>query len=240
MTELELTNKADFQRHFNGCERRVQQFNRSIDILTKLASKCNPNEHPIYRDQLKRISREEITLSATIHSLDRSPFVSTVQRRLNLLKKSFSNYRTILENLRSKSNLTSIEHPPVPCDDPEQEPLQKLLDHRSNDIELNLLEDVSRKIQSIEGDLTVLTETFYDLQRLVHDQGLTIENIEEAISTADQMVEQGNEQIEKAIDVKKRTTKTKWILIAVVSTVFLLLILILYLVYKFTFPFARS
>ena len=216
-------NRADFQRHFNGCERRLQQFGRSVELLAKIKQKSLDLCH----EQLTKISQEETDLASIIVALDRSPFVSSVEKRFDRLKKTFLTHRNTLETLRSKLNVQPMETVALVAEEP------------SKSIELQLLAETNGKIKRVEEDLQILHGTFYDLHRIVHEQGLTIENIEESISATDQMVEEGKEEIQQTIDVKKRTRKTRWVLLVLLSTVSLLLILILFLVYKFAFPFSR-
>lgn len=216
-----FVNKADFQRHFNGFERRLDKFTRSIEIFSKIHS----NSFEFSREQMKQLSQEETNLSSIISDLDRSSFVSTVEKRFDRLKKSFSTHRNLLEILRKKFDVKPTE-------------IDVLISTES--IELNLLNETNQKIQRVEKDLEILNGTFYDLHRIVHEQGFTIENIEEAMSTADQMVDDGKQQIETTIQVKKRTKKPFWILVVILLTVFLLLILVIFLVYKFSFPFSRN
>ena len=238
MAELLILNKADFQRHLNGCERRLTNFSKSIQTIGNALTKQQVVDDDRCREQMKKIYLEEKRLYSILSSLDQSAFAATGRKRLDLLKSNLERQRIEFERIRSVCGYPFEPLDLEPLESTDQ--LRQLLKHRSNEIELDFIDHTTAVVGRLERDLTDLRGTFVDLNRIIHEQGAMVNNIEHALTEADQMVAEATEQVEATVQEKRRSTRTQWIVIGSVGSIFLLLFFIIYLIWKLVFPSIRN
>lgn len=237
MTELFILHKADFQRHLNGCERRLTNYSKSIQTLGNAVLKQQVNDDDRCREQIKKMYLEEKSLYSILTSLDQSTFAATGRKRLDLVKSNLERQRIEFERIRTNCGYSFEPFDSEPSESNDQ--LKQLMQQRSKEIELDFIDQTGVVVGRLERDLTDLRGAFVDLNRLVHEQGSMVDNIELALTKADEMVVEATEQVKATVQQKRRSTRTKWIVIGAVSCIFLLLIVIISLVWKLAFPSIR-
>ena len=237
MTELFILHKADFQRHLNGCERRLANFSKSIQTLGNAVLKQQVNDDDQCREQIKKMYLEEKSLYSILTSLDQSTFAATGRKRLDLVKSNLERQRIEFERIRTNCGYSFELFDSEPSESNDQ--LKQLMQQRSKEIELDFIDQTGVVMGRLERDLTDLRGTFVDLNRLVHEQGSMVDNIELALTQADEMVVEATEQVKATVQQKRRSTRTKWIVIGALSCIFLLLIVIISLIWKLAFPSIR-
>ncbi|KAH3755940.1 syntaxin 7 [Pelomyxa schiedti] len=82
-----------------------------------------------------------------------------------------------------------------------------------------LIRDREAGIQELETKVVQVNEMFRDLASIVKEQGHMIDNIEANIESADTQVEQGVEQLEKAVTLQKKSRNKLWIILAITAAV---------------------
>jgi t-SNARE complex subunit (syntaxin) len=91
MHEPIIVNQVDFQRHLNGCERRLKDLSKS----------CRMHVHPIKNERTTttNLARDEQNLYDIVLSLDRSSFAYTERQRLTQLKKNLQHIRSNIDHV---------------------------------------------------------------------------------------------------------------------------------------------
>jgi len=242
-----IANKADFQRHLNGCERRLNELTKSLQTIEKYSQKLLLNkieqEEEIYFNQLNLIKSQIKFLYSSILTLDQCLFISNGKKRLDLLKQNLEKFRIKFEHIQQyaqiKFGYDYQENQFEQINNNNQEQLTKLIENNSNNeqIELDLIHHRAIIVDHLEKDLNDLQGTFIDLNRLIHDQGIMVNNIEQALTNTDEMIYEAKENVQTTVQRKKRSKRFKWILITFFICFFLLLIIILYFTLKLAFPY---
>lgn len=235
MTKEIIINKSDFQRHLNGCERRLNELTQSLVTVEKFAQKLlfNPTsaDRQVYFQQLNLILSQIQFLYSSIYTLNQSSFASHGRKHLDTFQINLHKNRRKFQEIQSYAQVTfGYDYD----QDEQDEPLSKLLEKTSanEQIELNLLHEQTGTIDHLEKDLDDLRGTFIDLNRIVHEQGTIVDNIEQSLTDADEMIHQGSNKVKSIVQLKKRSKRLKWILISFVICFFLLLIFIIFLTLK--------
>ena len=229
MDPLSIKNSADFQRHLNGTEYRLNKFIRCIRSFEKYKSKFN-------REQLEQIRGEDKELNIIIQCLEQSPFQSNAQKRLLQLKKTFLDYHSHVEQLRCEEHSSRFvnQHSTQVVD---EEQRQHLLTTQSDIHELQCLDGHMQRTNQILEDLTYLNETINDVNQLIQSQGNTIDSIADSMTTVDNEIALGTVQIQNTVIEKKRTNRTRSILIIIILVIILILLSVGFLIWKLAFPF---
>ncbi len=242
-----IVNKADFQRHLNGCERRLNDLTKTLQTIEKFAQKLLLNntkqEQEIYFNQLNEITSQIEFLYSSILTLDQSSFVLNGKKRLDSLKTNLEKNRIKFEQIQQYAQIKfGYEYTPNDFEQSNGEQSMKLINKNLNNeqIELDLINHRTVIVTRLEKDLTDLQGAFTDINRLIHEQGTLVNNIEQALTNTDEMVYEATEHVKTTVKVKKRSSRIKWILISVFIGAFLLLILILYFTLKLAFPFGKK
>ncbi|CAF1085741.1 unnamed protein product [Adineta steineri] len=246
MTSDIIINKADFQRHLNGCERRLNDLTNSLQSIEKFAQKLlinnNEQEQEIYYKQLDEIIPQIKFLYSSMITLDQSSFVENGRKRIDSLKSNLEKNRIKFEQIQQYARIKfGYEYK---LDDFEemngeqQEQSLKLIEKKSNDerIELDVIKEHTVIVNGLEKDISELHGAFIDINRLIHEQGAMVDTIEHALTTTDVIVHEAKEAIQAAVDVKKRSSRKKWILIFVLISILIIIIVILCVIYKVTPP----
>jgi t-SNARE complex subunit (syntaxin) len=241
-----IVNKADFQRHLNGCERRLNELTKSLQTIEKFSQKLLLNkldqEQEIYFNQLNLIKSQIKYLYSSILTLEQSLFVLNGKKRLDLLKQNLEKLRIKFEHIQQyaqiKFNYDYQENQFEEITNNEEQ-LTKLIENNFNNeqIELDLINHRTILVDHLEKDLNDLQGTFIDLNRIIHDQGTIVNNIEQALTNTDEMIYEAKENVQTTVQRKKRSTRLKWFLICFFICFILLLIIILYFTLKLAFPY---
>ena len=242
MTSEIIGNKADFQRHLNGCERRLNELTKSLQNVEKFAQKLllkpQTADRKIYFDQLNLILSQIQFLYSSISILNQSLFASHGRKRLDIfqtnLHKHHHKFQQIQHYAQAKFGYEYEAFQSAHDDDEEEEQSNKLLqEYGSNEqIELNLLQQQTLVVGHLERNLDDLRGTFVDLNRIIHEQGIIVDNIEQSLTDTEEMIEQATEKVVSTVQLKRRSNRLKWILIVFFICFFLLLIFIIFLAVK--------
>ena len=225
-----IFNAADFQRHLNGCERRLNDFTASLQALdTVLPTKTTDEQAFI----LSRIHGQQKQLYATIYALDRSSVASNASKRLDHCRRSLERNRIRFEQIQSRFGISCHD---VDC--PANDQVLKLIASNRDEIELDLLHHRTMAVNDLEKNLSDLKGTFMDLNRIIHEQGIIVDSIEQSLTNTDHLIVEGTETIQGTVREKQRLSRTKCILMIVFVCIALLLLvlLILFLTHKLAFP----
>ena len=241
MTSDLIVNKADFQRHLNGCERRLNDLTKTIENTEKLSQKLLLNstlndQRKNYFQQLDFIQSEIKYLSSSLVTLNQSSFSSTGKKRLDLFQQNLEKHRNKFQQIQQYAQ--NKFHYEYQIEEDEEEQQQLLIQKKIDDqeIELDLIHQHTIKVNQVEQDLNELHGTFVDLNRLIHEQGTIVDNIEQALTTTDELVHEAVEHVKTTVVLKKRTNRLKWILIVFFICLILLLIIIIYITLKLAVP----
>lgn len=238
-----ISNKADFQRHLNGCERRLNDLTKSLQTIEKSSQKLLLNntiqEQNIYFKQLNDLILEIDFLYSSITKLEQSSFALHGKKRLDLLKNTLKTNKTKFKHIKqySRTKFGYEYEQQSTYDDEQQEQQMKLLDSHNENIELDLINQQTALVNNLEKDIIDLQGTFIDINRIINEQGLIIENIEEALTDTDVKVDEAAKNIQTTVNGKKRSTRLKWILIISLICAILSVIIILYFTLKLAYPF---
>jgi hypothetical protein len=237
MTSDIIVNKADFQRHLNGCERRLNDLPKSIENTEKLSQKLllnsTLNDRKTYFQQLDFIQSEIKYLSSALITLNQSSFSSNVKKRLDLFKQNLEKLRNRFQQIQQYSQSKfDYEYQNEPTE--QEQLLQKQMYHE--EIELDLIHQHTIKVNQVERDLNDLHGTFVDLNRLIHEQGSMVDNIEQALTTTDELVHEAVQHVKTTVVLKKRTNRLKWIFVLFFICLILLVIIIIYVTLKLAVP----
>ncbi|CAF1463472.1 unnamed protein product [Rotaria magnacalcarata] len=235
--------KVDFQRHLNGCERRLHDLAKNLQTIEKISRNLSVNNTQLYFKQSAEIASDIKFLYSSILQLDQSPYSVTAIKRLSSLKIYLQKTRMKFEamqqdahnNLAYDYKQNDIEQ----LNDEQQEQLAKLINGNANEatLELNGIEKHTTFIGGLEKDIVDIHETFHDIHRIVYEQGRMVSNIEEALTSTDDMIEEATENVKTTVQVKKRSKHIKWILILILICAFLIVILIIFITLKLALPF---
>ena len=109
MTIDTIVNKADFQRHLNGCERRLNELTKSLQLIEKFSQKLLLNktleEENLYFNQLNEIINEIKFLYSSILTLDQCSFAINGKKRLDLLKQNLEKTRNKFEQIQQYAQI---------------------------------------------------------------------------------------------------------------------------------------
>ncbi|CAF0822149.1 unnamed protein product [Rotaria sordida] len=242
-----IANKADFQRHLNGCERRLNDLTKSLQIIENLSQNLlqntnNQEKQELYFNQLNDIISQIKFLYSSILKLEQCSYSFYGKKRLNFLKinleKNQIKFEQIQKYSQTKFGYEYKENDIQQYNNEQQEQLIKLINKNFNDkqIELDYIHQHNILVNHIEKDLTDLNDTFHDLHRIVHEQGTMVNNIELSLTNTDNMIYEATENVKTTVQIKKRTKHIKWILIIILIIAFLLLIIIIYFSIKLSSP----
>ena len=247
MTCLVIADKVDFQRHLNGCERVINDLSKSIQAIEKVAQKLLINrtasEQETYFNELNRITSQLEHLYASISTLDQSSYAINSRKRLDVIKSNLEKTRIKFEQIQQYARIAfGYYYEPDQFESVPSEQLMRLIEKSPYDeqMELNLVNQRTITVSTLEGDLTDLRETFIDIGNIIHQQGTTINAIEQSLTVADEMVYTAKEEIKTTVNSKKRSNRIKWILLTVVIITCLLLIIIIYFSLKLASPFRKK
>lgn len=243
MTSEIIGNKADFQRHLNGCERRLNELTKSLQNVEKLAQKLllKPQlaDRKIYFDQLNLILSQIQFLYSSISILNQSSFASHGRKRLDIFQNNLHKYHQKFQQIQHYAQVKfGYEYERAfqraHDEDGDEEQSNKLLqEYGSNEqIELNLLQQQTLVVGHLERNLDDLRGTFVDLNRIIDEQGIIVDNIEQSLTDTEEMIEQATEKVVSTVLLKRRSNRLKWILIIFFICFFLLLIVIIFLAVK--------
>ncbi|CAF2705285.1 unnamed protein product [Rotaria sp. Silwood2] len=241
-----IANKADFQRHLNGCERRLNNLINSLQIIEKSSENLllnnNQEKQKLYFNQLNDIISQIKFLYSSISKLEQCSYSFHGKKRLNSLKmnleKNQKKFEKIQQCAQIKFGYEYKENDIEQSNNEQQEQLVNLINQNFNDqqTELDYIHERSILVNDLEEDLINLNETFHDIHRIIHEQGTMVNSIELALTNTDNMVYEATENVETTVQVKKRTKHIKWILILVFICALLLLTIIIYVSIKLSFP----
>lgn len=241
MTSNTIANRADFQRHLNGCEQRLNALTKRIQKNSENSSSNNNIQAYFY--QLNEIALELKSVSSSILDLEQSSYSINGQKRLTSLKSNLEKSRIKLNEIRRNAqvsfgyeyNETDLEE----SKDGNQEQLVKLIDRKANteQFELDFYENHGRLVNNLEKDVVDLHQTFRDLNGIVEEQGRMIISIEDALSSTEETIVQASEAVVETIQAKKRTKRIKWIVILILFGVLLIILIIVYIIFKLASPF---
>ncbi|CAF1451732.1 unnamed protein product [Adineta ricciae] len=244
MTCPVIADKVDFQRHLNGCERLINDLSKSIQAIEKLAQKLlinrTPSEQETYFNELNNITSQLEHLYSSISTLDQSSYAVNSRKRLDVIKSNLEKTRIKFEQIQQYARIAfGYYYEPNQIESISSEQLMKLIEKSTYDeqMELNLINQRTITVSTLEDDLTDLRETFIDIGNIIHQQGTTINAIEQSLTVADEMVYTAKEEIKTTVNNKKRSNRIKWILLAIVIITCLLLIIIIYFSLKLASPF---
>ncbi|CAF0878094.1 unnamed protein product [Adineta ricciae] len=247
MTCPVIADKVDFQRHLNGCERLINDLSKSIQAIEKFAQKLLINrtasEQETYFDELNNITSQLEHLYSSMSTLDQSSYAVNSRKRLDVIKCNLEKTRIKFEQIQQYARIAfGYHYEPNQFESissEQQEQLMKLIEKSPYDeqMELNLINQRTITVSTLEDDLTDLRETFIDIGNIIHQQGTTINAIEQSLTVADEMVYSAKEEIKTTVNNKKRSNRIKWILLAIVIITCLLLIIIIYFSLKLASPF---
>jgi hypothetical protein len=236
-----IANKADFQRHLNGSERRLNDLTKSLQIIEKSSQKLLLNntieEQEVYFKQLDDIIAQIKFLYSSILTLEQCSFAVNGKKRLEILKKTLEKNQLKFEQIQKYSR-TKFGYEYEQESDDQEEQSMKLLQKNSYDenIELDLINQRAIRVNHFEQDINDLHGTFIDMNRIIHEQGTIIDNIELALTSTDEMVYEAKENIQTTVKVKKRSTRLKWIFILSAICFVLLLVIVIYFTLRLAVP----
>ncbi|KAL9241831.1 hypothetical protein vseg_015895 [Gypsophila vaccaria] len=98
-----------------------------------------------------------------------------------------------------------------------------------NEIVFNesIIEEREQGIKEIQGQIGEVNEIFKDLAVLVHEQGITIDDISSNIESSAAATSQGRQQLSKASKSEKSGTARCWWVLAVAAIVIIIVLLVL-------------
>jgi hypothetical protein len=102
-----ILNKADFQRHLNGCERRLNDLTKSLQTLEKLLLNHHQQQQQeelilkIFND----INNEQKYLYSSLLTFDQCSFASTAKKRLDHFKLTLEKNRIKFEQIQQDIDL---------------------------------------------------------------------------------------------------------------------------------------
>lgn len=108
---------------------------------------------------------------------------------------------------------------------------QAILQGDAADVVRNAYENVSNKYQDVlklEASVAELAQMFKDFALIVEQQGELLDQIEYQVKAASEYIDQGNENMEEAIDIQKSIRKKQCICAAVVIVVIIIIVLVCY------------
>lgn len=241
MTIEMINNKADFQRHLNGCEKRLNSLTKSLHTIEKLSQnlllKNNPQKQELYFNGLNDIISQMKILHSTMIKLNECSYSCNGTKRLNYLKINLEKNQFKLEQIQKYAQM-KLGYEYQQNDIEQQEQSIKLINKHLDEeqIELEYLNEFQIQTKTLERSLNDIKETFVDLNRIVHEQSTMVNNIEQALTSADNMVCEATENVETTVQVRKRSKHIKWILISIIIGAFLFLITIIYVTLKLAIP----
>lgn len=246
MTIDTIANKADFQRHLNGCERRLNDLTKSLQSTEKFSQKLLLNktleEENLYFNQLNEIIEEIKFLYSSILKLDQCSFALNSKKRLDLLKQNLEKTRNKFEQIQRYAQIKfNYNYQENQFNENEDEQLQKFIekDYRNEQIELDLLRQNTIFVNHLEKDINIIHDAFFDLNRIIHEQGTIVNTIEQSLTNADEMIHEATENVKVTVKNKKRSARMKWFLILFFICFILILIIIIYFSIKLAFPIGK-
>ena len=192
---------------------------------------------------MNRITSQLEHLYASISTLDQSSYAINSRKRLDVIKSNLEKTRIKFEQIQQYARIAfGYYYEPDQFESVSSEQLMRLIEKSPYDeqMELNLVNQRTITVSTLEGDLTDLRETFIDIGNIIHQQGTTINAIEQSLTVADEMVYTAKEEIKTTVNSKKRSNRIKWILLTVVIITCLLLIIIIYFSLKLASPFRKK
>ncbi|CAF1457307.1 unnamed protein product [Rotaria sp. Silwood1] len=239
MTINIITNKADFQRHLNGCEQRLNNLTKSLQTIEKSSENLllnnNQEKQKLYFNQLNDIILQIKFLSTSITKLEQCSYSFYGKKRLNFLKINLEKNQLKFEQIQQYAQIKfGYEYNENDIEQSNNEQLIKLINENLNNkkYELDYIHKSNILVNNLEKDLTDLNKTFHDLHCIIHEQGTMVNSIELALTNTDKMIYEATENVKTTVQVKKRTKHIKWILIIVLIIALLLLIIIIYISLK--------
>lgn len=243
-----ITNKADFQRVLNGSERRVNDLRKLLDEVDKVAPKLllvgrRSSDASAYFDQLNGVARKIHFLDHSLASLNESPFAANWQTRMTILRTNVEKNRQKFEKMKQYARIKYGYDYQVDDSandgDSDNEQYSRLIQSTAPDeaTELDVLKQRTLTMSTLEDDLHGIHEAFKDIRNLVDQQGSMINTIEAELTTVDIKVSKANNEVKKTLVVKRRTSRVRCVVLAVVISVCVLVLLIVYLTLRFTSPF---
>jgi len=110
------------------------------------------------------------------------------------------------------------------------------LEVQETSLQREMREEEDRELAKLEQDITTMAEVFVETQRLVHEQGETVDSIENNIENAVTDISAGNQQLLQARE-HQRSARKKKIIIAIIALIF---ILVLFLIIYFSIPSSNN
>merc|ERR1719210_2053484 len=110
------------------------------------------------------------------------------------------------------------------------------LEVQETSLQREMREEEDRELAKLEQDITTMAEVFVETQRLVHEQGETVDSIENNIENAVTDISAGNQQLLQARE-HQRSARKKKIIIAIIALIF---ILVSFLIIYFSIPSSNN
>ncbi|OAF69482.1 Syntaxin-12 [Intoshia linei] len=231
----------------------MSNFGYQIDIINKKIFELR-NKTTILENYHKKLASNRKTSTIdSIHQVENScnEIVSNVLYLFQQLKKNFifdkyqtgeyeklkENYKTVIQNytiLQNQilNNLKTNNENFAEWNDNDNDssplingnPFKKDMKQQT----IQQFKDEDAAIKRLESDVLIINDIFVNLNKVVNEQGIVIDTIEDNIVSTHIQTEKANEDLTEAAISKEKTRRNKLIITVVLSLFALILVLILY------------
>ena len=185
--------------------------NNSLKAVTNLPASASPLENKQRRLQRERLASQFTDVLQQFQSLQKSSAQKEKESAFRVRASFISSHESEAGSIGSGG---------------EKKQVQLDLD------ELQELREREEAVRRIESDIVDVNQIFNELALLVQDQGETIDTIDANIGTALNQVEEGTNQLEKAVVYQQKARKKMIILIAILLILATIVGLIIYFTTK--------
>jgi len=92
---------------------------------------------------------------------------------------------------------------------------------------LQQVEERHKEVERLGQSIVQVNQLFLDLQKMVDQQGETLDRIEDNVNSAAVQLEQGNTQLEKAVDSARAARRKRWCLFILFMIILIVIIVVI-------------
>lgn len=188
-----------------------------LQDLSSGVSTLSQSEQRQWRLQKERLHNDFTKALNSFQAAQRTA-AQKEKESIKAIKKASGMYDTI-PGPNGQSNLIDIDAEQNP---EEHQRRQQML--MQEEVDLEQLQERERAVRQLESDILDVNTIFKDLATLVHEQGETIDSIENNVESTHIRVQEGNEQLRQAETYKNKARKKK-VILAIIALIILAIVI---------------
>merc|ERR1712223_440545 len=231
-----IQDTLEFRKKLHALQHDTEKIAKRTSNLLKIVNEMSNNERKAkgaltLEMRQRRTEKERLNESFSKALLN----FQNAQRMMDKLEKRYSS-DTMSDVLDSKEVVTGklidiydIDEDTMQSDSVsgDQKQLQMIEDDK-----VRQLEEREKEMSQLESDIIDVNTIFKDLSMMVHEQGDVVDSIENNVESTYIQIQDGNQQLKKAAEYKRKTNKLKFFCLSFVIVILVVVIIVITAFYK--------